>query len=120
MEIKSQNQDGVEIVSPRGAIDIHAVSTLKRYFARRYEGRGVKIVLDLSQVEFVSTNAIGGIMAIKQRVEEKTTTGKEGQLVLSDLNAEIVRSSFASDEFAGHFTTFPTRADAIVHLLSQP
>lgn len=119
MYIKSQVLEGIEIVSPIGRIDLSTFSTLRRYFEKRYEGRGAKVILDLSQVDFISTGAIGGIIAIKQRLEEGKNAREKGQLVLSNLEAVIVSNALSSDEFAKHLTTFPTQADAVASLKSK-
>lgn len=97
------------VVALRGELDAHDAPELRTTFAETVEGApaGVRIVLDLAQVTFLDSTALGCIVGLLRRVGEA-----EGELRVVLPAAPTVRI-FEITGLDAVLRTYPTRAAAL-------
>lgn len=100
---------GLTLVSLRGELDAHDAPRLRETFAdalrRAPEGRPV--VLDLAEVSFLDSTALGSIVGLLRRTRE---AGRDLRVVLPSGPALRIFELTGLDSL---LTTFPTRAAAL-------
>lgn len=102
-------EGGTRVVALRGELDMHDAPELRAAFAGAMEGAGtgVRVVLDLSQVTFLDSTALGCIVGLRRRVGEA-----EGELRIVMPAAPTVRI-FEITGLDAVLDTYPTRAAAL-------
>jgi anti-sigma B factor antagonist len=100
---------GVRLVTLRGELDAHDAPRLRETFAKVLEGSapGARVVLDLGQVTFLDSTALGSIVGLLRRVREA-----EGELRVVLPAAPAVRI-FEITGLDVILETYPTRAAAL-------
>jgi anti-sigma B factor antagonist len=102
-------EGGTRVVTLRGELDAHDAPDLRATFAEAMEGAtaGVRVVLDLTQVTFLDSTALGCIVGLLRRVGEA-----EGDLRVVLPAAPTVRI-FEITGLDAVLHTYPTRAAAL-------
>jgi anti-sigma B factor antagonist len=97
------------VVTLRGELDAHDAPNLRAAFAEAVDGApaGARVVLDLAQVSFLDSTALGCIVGLMRRVAE---AGGELRVVLP--GAPTVRI-FEITGLDAVLRTYPTRAAAL-------
>lgn len=68
----------------RGYLDAHTVNEFEAFMDRSIETGGLRYVLDISELNYISSAGIGAIMAVTQRLRRS-----EGELVLLRPNEKV-------------------------------
>ena len=100
---------GARLVTLRGELDAHDAPRLRATFADALEGApaGVRVVLDLAQVSFLDSTALGSIVGLLRRVREA-----DGELRVVLPCAPAVRI-FEITGLDAILATYPTRVAAL-------
>lgn len=100
---------GTRVVTLRGELDAHDAPALRTMFSEAVEGAPAepRVVLDLAQVTFLDSTALGCIVGLLRRVGEA-----EGELRVVLPGAPTVRI-FEITGLDAIFRTYPTRAAAL-------
>jgi anti-sigma B factor antagonist len=100
---------GTRVVTLRGELDAHDAPALRASFADAVEGAaaGTRVVLDLAQVTFLDSTALGCIVGLLRRVGEA-----ESELRVVLPGAPTVRI-FEITGLDTVLQTYPTRAAAL-------
>jgi anti-sigma B factor antagonist len=101
--------DGLTLVSLGGELDAHDAPRLRETFAQALERApgGAPVVLDLAQVSFLDSTALGSIVGLLRRVRE---AGGDLRVVLPSGPALRIFEITGLDAV---LTTYPTRAAAL-------
>jgi anti-sigma B factor antagonist len=102
-------EGGTRVVTLRGELDAHDAPQLRAAFAEVMENAsaGVLVVLDLAQVTFLDSTALGCVVGLRRRVGEA-----EGELRIVLPAAPTVRI-FEITGLDAVLDTYPTRAAAL-------
>lgn len=100
---------GTRVVTLRGELDAHDAPELRTTFAEAVDGAlpAVRVVLDLAQVTFLDSTALGCIVGLLRRVRET-----DGELRVVLPGAPTVRI-FEITGLDAVLRTYPTRAAAL-------
>jgi anti-sigma B factor antagonist len=100
---------GVRLVTLRGELDAHDAPGLRETFAAALDGAEAPatVVLDLGQVTFLDSTALGSIVGLLRRVRE---AGGELRVVLPSAPAVRIFEITGLDAI---LETYPTRAAAL-------
>ena len=100
---------GTRLLTLWGELDAHDAPRLRATFAEALEGApaGPRVVLDLAQVSFLDSTALGSIVGLLRRVREA-----DGELRVVLPSAPAVRI-FEITGLDAVLTTYPTRAAAL-------
>lgn len=100
---------GTRLVTLRGELDAHDAPRLRATFADALEGVPVapRVVLDLVQVSFLDSTALGSIVGLLRRVREA-----EGELLVVLPSGPAARI-FEITGLGAILATYPTRAAAL-------
>lgn len=100
---------GLTLISLRGELDAHDAPRMRETFASALErgAEGAPVVLDLAQVSFLDSTALGSIVGLLRRVRE---AGGDLRVVLPTGSALRIFEITGLDAV---LTTFPTRAAAL-------
>ena len=100
---------GTRLVSLRGELDAHDAPRMRETFSDALEGAdaGARVVLDLAQVTFLDSTALGSIVGLLRRVREA-----DGELRVVLPAAPAVRI-FEITGLDAILATYPTRAAAL-------
>lgn len=113
MEIKSRSYDSVLVISPTGRID-HANSEDFRNslapFVDRCKSDGERIVLDLAEVEYISSAGLRCFM-----LAEKQAKAQGGTIVIAAMQP-VVKEIFEISRFTLVFETFSTVRESLARL----
>lgn len=113
MEISEHRHNGITAFSLVGKLEFTSSSRLKeKVQAALSEGR-VKIILDLTQVDFVNSSGLGTLISILKQVRQSG-----GRLMLSGL-APVVKEIFEITQLEQVFEIYPSEAAARAQLLSE-
>ena len=63
MQIKSQFMEGVHFLFLKGRLDSSTVKELKNNIHHINKAKGVKLVIDLGEVEFIDSSGLGSLVA---------------------------------------------------------
>ena len=80
-----EEADGVPVVRVGGELDLHAVPELRAAFDKLMEEGPRALVLDLSEVTFIDSTALGAIVGVHKRLEP------EGRLAVVCTNEHVIR-----------------------------
>jgi len=107
MDIRELKVEDILTVMPlRKRIDASWSPELKAFMLDRINSGHTKIILDLSEVDFIDSTGLGTIVA-----SLKAMTGK-GELAISGLG-ETVGSIFSITHMEKIFKIFPSRQEAV-------
>ncbi len=113
MEIKSRSYDSVLVVSPTGRID-HANSEDFRNslapLVDRCKSDGDQIVMDLAEVEYISSAGLRCFM-----LAEKQAKAQGGTIVIAAMQP-VVKEIFEISRFTLVFETFSTVRESLARL----
>ena len=113
MQIKSRSYDKVLVISPTGRID-HANSEDFRSslapFVDRCKNDGEQIVMDLAEVEYISSAGLRCFM-----LAEKQAKAQGGMIVIADMQP-VVKEIFEISRFTLVFETFSTVRESLARL----
>ena len=100
---------GARLVTLRGELDAHDAPTMRETFATALDDAPAhaRVVLDLGQVTFLDSTALGSIIGLLRRVREA-----DGELRVVLPSAPAVRI-FEITGLDGILETYPTRAAAL-------
>jgi anti-sigma B factor antagonist len=79
--VAKQDRDGVLVVSPRGEIDVYTAPELKEQAASAIEEGADRVVIDMSDVDFMDSSGLGVLVSLLKRVRE---AGGSIRLVIPD------------------------------------
>ena len=114
MELTTARQGDVAVITIAGIIDMRAAGDFERAVQAALADRAAHIVIDLQNVELLTSAAIRVLVSGSRRL---VATG--GSLVLSGINAGVRRVLEISG-LTGQFRTTATTAEAIAALNAVP
>ncbi len=71
LDIKTEEREGVVLVLPRGKIDPLTVEDFERELEKNIKEGKVKIVLDCSELEYISSAGLGVLIGHIEEIREK-------------------------------------------------
>ena len=104
--------DSVRVVAVAGELDISTVSALRDALKKLAEERVSGLVVDLSDVTFVDSVAVGSILQAKRRLDED---GKVAIVIPAKSYAGLIFDVVGADAIVD---VFRTRADALAHVVA--
>lgn len=107
MNIISAQQAGVCIVSISGRVDSLTSSEVGRFFDEQIEKGQVRLVLDLSQVDYMSSSGLRVLISTLKVVRQH-----RGDLYLADLQ-ENIHQLLDLSGFTSIFKIYPTSDEAV-------
>jgi anti-sigma B factor antagonist len=107
MDIKSQEIGDVTVIEIFGKIDTNTSPDAQRLIDEKIEGGAAKLLIDLGQVEFVSSTGLRVFLVTAKRLN-----GSGGSLHLCGLN-ETVNEIFEISGFSTILDVFPNRDEAL-------
>jgi anti-sigma B factor antagonist len=114
MEIRPSENHGVLVLSIKGRLDFATSNTLKEEILKRIvEGRN-RILLNLSQVDFVNSSGLGTLVSILKEIRLA-----KGRLALANL-ATYVQEIFEITQLSHIFEIFSSEDEAIEAFISTP
>ena len=99
--------DGSHLIVARGELDIVATSEMSTVFAMSAAGPQGAVVLDLMNVDFIDSSALGTILRAAEQLEQ---AGKRLHVVVPD---GPVRRLLEMTNLTNRFQLCPTRDDAL-------
>lgn len=116
MQFAKTEENGINIISLSGRLDLNSGGKLKDEIKKYIEQEKVSIHLNLGGVEFVNSSGLGALVSVMKEIRLK-----RGRLTLSDL-ADYVREIFDITQLSHIFEIYPTQAEAInsYMMISQP
>jgi len=114
MQILQDREEDVAIVAPSGRIDSDSASRLGTALAQLAAAGERRVVVDLADVEYISSPGLGVLFTLAKRMRE---TG--GALALCALGSQV-RRVFELAGFTPHFTITANRAEAVARVTGSP
>lgn len=108
MNIAETRRDGNLIVAPSGRIDSATSSTFDRHLSSVIERGDIRLVIDLSQLEYISSTGLSAFVSAAKKIR-----AQGGWMALAGLNSRI-RLVFEMSGFLRLFPIFPS-VDAAVN-----
>lgn len=109
MQVNTEQRDGATIVRPDGDIDLSTSSALRSGLQEAHEAADGKLVIDLSNVQYMDSSGVATLVECLQLSRRSGTT-----LLLCELH-ERVLSVFQIARLDGVFDIVPTLDEAINH-----
>ena len=110
MEIQEESRYGVTVIGLRGRLDAQTCPAAEPRLVDLTNQSGQTLVLDFSEVSFVSSGGLALLLKVAKNVRE--TNGKLALAALSNYVHEV----FEIAGFTSMFSIFPTCEDAVAHL----
>lgn len=110
VDIKNINQEGVEILIVLGEVDASSSIQLDNAIKNTLENQAKKIVVDCSDLEYISSAGLGVFMSYIEQLKEM-----EARMILCGLN-EKVMNVFEILGLDQLLITKPTREEALDEL----
>jgi len=107
MQISEEQAAGVTVVVVEGRIDSTTSPTLDDHLTKLGERGGNRVVVDLSQVDYISSAGLRVMLALAKRTKQK-----QGTLALCGLN-DAVKQVFSLAGFLPLFAVETTRERAV-------
>jgi len=107
MNIKEKKQADVVIFSVSGEIDITTSPDLRKVFDRLIKEKTPKIVLNLSEVNYIDSSGLATLVESLQRLK-----GHGGKLKLTNLSGKV-KSLFEITKLERLFEIFPEEEKAV-------
>jgi anti-sigma B factor antagonist len=86
MEITQRVEDGIAVVQPNGRIDTEAAEQLDQVLQAAVASGSHKIVVDMSEVEYISSAGLRSLAAVLVRCRDEG-----GDMKLAGLNERVTR-----------------------------
>jgi len=106
LSISKDAGDGAVVVHVKGDLDVYTAPRLKEALDEGSAG-GVSLILDLSEVDFIDSTALGVLVGALQ---DSQATGRVFRLVVDD---PFLLKIFRITGFDGVFSIFPQVEDAL-------
>lgn len=106
LSVNTEAKQGSLIVHVGGELDVYTAPQLQEAVDQAFAGGGL-VILDLSDVHFIDSTALGVLVEVHQRSHSENA---ELRLVVSD---PMVFKIFRVTGFDGVFSIFPRLADAL-------
>lgn len=106
LTISTDEGDSAVVIHVKGDLDVYTAPLLKDALAEGPAG-GVRLVLDLSEVDFIDSTALGVLVGTLQ---ESQSSGGDFRLVVDD---PFLLKIFHITGFDGVFSIFPQVEDAL-------
>ena len=106
LSIATEARSDANIVHVEGELDVYTSPQLKEILDG-FDGHSPRVVLDLSEVHFIDSTALGVVVAAYQRIQ---TVGGQFRLVADD---PFLLKIFHITGFDGVLPIFPTVDDAL-------
>lgn len=84
MEIQIDDYEGVKVVRVKGRVQDEGEQSFSRAVGSLIQGRGTRIVLDLSQVEMLNSSGLGDWVRLTAQVNTQ-----EGRVILANPSAFV-------------------------------
>ena len=110
MNITTEQRDGITILHLDGELDANAADTLVAAAGECLNQRGDRLIIELSQVPFISSPAIGALVRITAQANTEEQTA-----VLASPTA-LIENVFNVTQLDRFFQIFPSLDEAIAHL----
>ena len=101
---------GHHVIAARGEIDLFTAPDLKQVLTDTIEGGAHRVVLDLSEVSFLDSTALGVLIGAVKRLRSRG-----GALAIVNTDASIAKT-FQITGLDQIFTIVPTRDEALAAL----
>jgi anti-sigma B factor antagonist len=98
---------GHHVIAVRGEIDLFTAPDLKQALTEAIEGGAHRVVLDLSEVSFLDSTALGVLIGAVKRLRSRS-----GALAIVNTDASIAKT-FAITGLDQIFTILETRQEAL-------
>ena len=102
----SRSAQDIPIVQLRGEIDLHTCPDLRAALQRLMEEGNHRIVLNMSEVPYLDSAALGVLVDAQRRARER-----DGEIYLAQMTPFVLRA-FEITRLIRIFQVFPTIADA--------
>jgi len=102
----SRSAQDIPIVQLRGEIDLHTCPDLRAALQRLMEEGNHRIVLNMSEVPYLDSAALGVLVDAQRRARER-----DGEIYLAQVTPFVLRA-FEITRLIRIFQVFPTIADA--------
>jgi len=106
LSVSADVNDSSVVIRVEGDLDVYTAPRLKEALVEA-AARGKRLVLDLSEVHFIDSTALGVLVGTLQQTQ---STGCEFRLVVED---PYLLKIFRITGFDGIFSIFPQLADAV-------
>ncbi len=110
MMINKSTVGDVSIVAPKGTIDINSRAVLKEALDGLIDTGRTAILVDLSDVDFMTSTGLGVLLGVAKRVEEV-----DGQFALCSLSDDI-QNIFETVGFTQFFEIHQNAKEALASL----
>jgi anti-sigma B factor antagonist len=101
---------GHYVIAARGEIDLFTAPDLKQVLTDAIEGGAHRVVVDLSEVSFLDSTALGVLIGAVKRLRSRG-----GALAIVNVDASIAKT-FQITGLDQIFTILPSRAEALAAL----
>jgi anti-sigma B factor antagonist len=110
---KRELDERTSVVSVEGELDLSTAPKLKWMLLDSLESEGAQVVVDLSLVSFMDSTALGVLVSAQRKLAADTRLAIvcESEKVLQIFEFSGIDSAFA---------IFPTLAEALAHVRSEP
>jgi anti-sigma B factor antagonist len=107
MEIQEKDVAGILMVTPLGKrIDASSSPEFKSFIISRIDAGRTKILIDLSEIDFVDSSGLGTIVSVQKALKDK------GDIAISGLR-ETVRTIFHLTHMEEIFKVFASTEEAL-------
>jgi anti-sigma B factor antagonist len=103
-------QAGHHVIAARGEIDLFTAPDFKQVLTETIEGGEHRVVIDLTEVSFLDSTALGVLIGAVKRLRSRG-----GALAIVNTDASIAKT-FAITGLDQIFTILPTREEALAAL----
>lgn len=107
VSFETRAEDGVDVIDISGQLDAFTTPDVKAEFKKLTDDRHYKLVLNLQEVDYVNSTAIGAIVAVAQQVRRR-----KGDLRIFGMKADI-RKVFDLVGASKILEIFDTEQDAV-------
>lgn len=107
VSFETRAENGVDVIDISGQLDAFTTPDVKGEFKKLTDARHYKLVLNLQEVDYVNSTAIGAIVAVAQQVRRR-----KGDLRIFGMKADI-RKVFDLVGASKILEIFDTEQDAI-------
>ena len=111
MKIDVRTESDVTIIKPEGRMDFNALMEFGSLMTQTIDGGARKILLDFSELEYLSSSGIRTIVDCQKQAD-----AKKGMLVFCALNAQI-KELFQVVQLDKVFKIYKTEFEALDHMM---
>jgi anti-anti-sigma factor len=84
-------EDGIRTFTVRGELDMNTAPELEESLAQGVTHEGARVVIDLTDCDFIDSTGIALIVRSWQRLDSGGAAGGDGRLVLCCINTQVLR-----------------------------